>query len=196
MQRPLAHSSSATSNADANDTAHVTIQTGSTIIGTNMVDIEARHDNLADYANANSDCAAVFGSAYGTTATNIAGPSSNDSTQPDFTQVDAAAGATVKTPDLLVQALDSFTQKTTNSDDTSGGFIVGHYDNNSGNVAANRTIHWNADVVSLAAGANTVLMVDANGNVLPSSTITPTITSTQIIVPDIGGSIAPAPSLS
>ena len=41
--------------------------------------------------------------------------------------------------------------------------------------------------MSSAVGAmsNTTLIVNANGSIDPSSTITPTITSTQIIVPDI-----------
>ena len=44
-----------------------------------------------------------------------------------------------------------------------GGVFVGHYPSTSGHVTANRTIHWNADVVSLAE-PSPVLIVDANGN--------------------------------
>ena len=184
--KAFAADSTATAKADANDTAHVTILTGAKITGSNSVDIEARHDNLQDLATAVSRCDAAFGSATANTEVDLFGPSRYNSTQPDFSQVDAAAGATIKTPALTVKALATFIEAIQDPS-AGGGFIVGHHNNTSGHVTANRTIHWNADVVSLA-GPSPLLIVDANGTVDPSSTITPTISATQITVPDINDS--------
>ncbi|MGA2700304.1 MAG: hypothetical protein ABSH35_04325 [Isosphaeraceae bacterium] len=184
--KAFAADSTATAKADANDTAHVTILTGANITGTNSVDIEARHDNLQDLATAVSNCDAAFGSATANTEVDLFGPSRYDSTQPDFSQVDAAAGATIKTAALTVKALATFIEAIQDPS-AGGGFIVGHYNNTSGQVVANRTIHWNADVISLS-GPSPLLIVDANGTVDPSSTITPTISATQITVPNISNS--------
>jgi hypothetical protein len=104
----------------------------------------------------------------------------------DLSEVDGAAGATIVTPNLLVEALATFAAVQEN-DNSGGGFIVGHYNNYNGSTRANRTIHWNSNVVTPSPQEGTVLYVDANGKVEPSSNITPTITPTQIIVPNIGG---------
>ena len=105
----------------------------------------------------------------------------------DMSEVDAAAGATIVTPALSVQALATFAAVQEN-DDSSGGFIVGHYDDYDGIAAANRTIHWNSNVVSTGPQDANTLYINANGTVNKSlSTITPTFDGNEIIVPDIGG---------
>ncbi len=64
-----------------------------------------------------------------------------------MTQVDAEPGATIVTPNLTVKALVTF-MAASQIPIAYGGVIVGHYTHESGQVVANRTIHWNADVVS------------------------------------------------
>ncbi len=181
----FAADSSCASVADANATSHVSISSGATIAGSHYVNILDNTAINSDVADANAHCDAAFGSATSNTTTQIFGPSHYDASQPDMSQVDAAGGATIQSPYLLV-SVQGGADKVADNDYSGGGFIVGHYEDYTGNTWDNRTIHWNANVVSPAPAAGTVLMVDANGNVEPSSTITPTITPTQIIVPDIG----------
>jgi FG-GAP-like repeat/FG-GAP repeat len=185
----------ATSVADANDSSHVTIMTGATITGTNSVDIEALHDDLEVIAYAFSNCAAAFGQAFANTESTLVGPSSLDPSQPDMSQVDAEPGATITTPILRVKALATFAIEEL-APDAHGGFIVGHYNKRAGQVVANRTIQWNSDVVSGGGTATgPTLIVNADGSVNPSSNITPTVTATQIIVPNITNS-GPAGSIT
>ena len=176
----------ATSTANAQDTANVIIMTGATIAGSNSVDIEARHDNLFVTAVSFCDTSVAFGQAFANTSSLIVGPSWDDLSQPDMSQVDADPGATILTPNLKVKALVTFLAAS-QIPIAYGGGIVGHYTHQSGEVVANRTIHWNANVVS-GGGVSPLLIVDPNGSVDPASTITPTITGTQIIVPDISNS--------
>ncbi len=175
----------ATAAANAEDTSLVTIMPGATITGTNLVDIEARHDNLVVSSTANCDAKVAFGQAFATSTTNVVGPSWFNSSDPDVSEIIAAPGATIVTPNLQVSALVTFDEAVHDSH-AYGGFIVGHYNYEKGQILANRTIHWNANVVSGGGNADTTLIVNADGSVNPASNITPTITPTQIIVPDIG----------
>ncbi len=173
----------AASNAD--DTSLVTIMPGATITGTDFVDIEATHNDCIALSTAYCDTDVAAGQAFATAVTNVVGPSWFDATQPDVSEIVANPGATIVTPDLEVSALVDLSANYTST--AKGGFAVGHYAYLHGQVLANRTIDWNADVVSGGGVGNSVLIVDANGTVDPSSTITPTITPTQIIVPNITG---------
>ncbi len=173
-----------TATTDTDETSHVTIMPGATITGTTSVNIAALLNEPLAFSESDTDTRVAFGQGFATANTNVVGPSLADASQPDVTQIDAEPGATIVTPDLLVQALIS-TPFIGYGSDAYGGFIVGHYYYVHGQVVANRTIHWNADVVSGGGGAATTLIVNANGSIDPSSTITPTITATQIIVPDI-----------
>jgi hypothetical protein len=178
---------------DICDSAYVKIDRGVKIIGSHAVDIEARHDNVRnlDKAEAGLDALALgAGEADSYTHTFILGlnnPFNVDSTQPGYSQVDAAPTATIYTPDLTVKALATFDHvwKYQNT----YGFSWIHKDRwpDEGEVNATRHILWNADVVVSRAAVSPLLIVDANGHVDPSSTIKPDITPTQIIVPDIGG---------
>ena len=175
---------SATSVSDANDTAHVTILAGAMITGSNSVDIEARHDNLTASAPPPPPTAPPRSGRPLRTPKSISlAPRATTRLSPTCRRSMPRPAPTIRTQDLQVKALVTFVFAV-QFPNAEGGFIVGHYPSTSGNVTASRTIHWNSDVVSLA-GPSPVLIVDANGNVDPASTITPTITPTQIIVPDI-----------
>jgi hypothetical protein len=173
----------ATANAD--DTSLVTIMSGAMITGTDSVDIEARHDNSEVFSISSCNTDVGFGQAFSTATTNAVGPSWFNASQPDVSEVNAEAGATIVTPDLEVKALaDIFADYLSSA--TGGAFVV-HYAYLHGQILANRVIHWNSVVVSGGGGGNNLLIVNSNGSVDPSSTITPTITATQIIVPNING---------
>ncbi len=173
-----------TATTDTDETSHVIIMQGATITGTSSVNIAALLNDPFAFSESDTETDVAFGQGFATANTNVVGPSLTAPSQPDVTQIDAEPGATIVTPNLLVQSLINVPAIGYGSD-AYGGFIVGHYYYVHGQVVANRTIHWNADVVSGGGEANTTLIVNANGSVDPSSTITPTITSTQIIVPDI-----------
>ena len=173
-----------TATTDTDETSHVTIMPGAMITGTSSVNIAALLNEPLAFSESDTETNVAFGQGFATANTNVVGPSLSDPSQPDVTQIDAAPGATIVTPNLLVQALIN-TPFIGYGSDAYGGFIVGHYYYVHGQVVANRTIHWNADVASGGGDANTTLIVNANGSIDPSSTITPTITSTQIIVPAI-----------
>ena len=57
-----------------------------------------------------SDTNIAFGQGFATTDPNVVGPSFDDLSQPDMTQVDADPGATILTPNLLVQAVITWPQ--------------------------------------------------------------------------------------
>jgi hypothetical protein len=179
----------ATSATDSNDYARVSILTGAKIAGTNSVDIEARHDNVFLLANAQSGAHAFAGTANSFTFQDIFGPGGvNVTGDNNYSQVEAAHGATITTPNLTVKALalDPATHLTVCiENNTYGGFLVGHNDHIESALTATRGIQWNADVAS-ATAAPSLPIVNADGTVDPRSTIKkPTITATQIIVPDI-----------
>jgi hypothetical protein len=177
-----------TALTDVCDTAHVAIDRGAKITGSHSVDIEARHDNtsVVDSAQTRVRAAGRAGSA---TYTFILGPNNQynpGDTKPGFSEVDAAPTATIYTPNLTVKALATF-KHVWKYQDTSGATNDNDRWPAEPEVCATRLIRWNADVVSGAAAAPSRLIVNADGTVDPSSTIKPTITPTQIIVPNIGG---------
>jgi hypothetical protein len=147
---------SAAAYADANESSNVVIATGATITGTVMVEIDATNTNTVDIATPTTYLNAIGAkSSYG--ETKIFGPSQFNSGEPDLSEVDAAAGATITTPALLVQALATFT--TVQTSDMAFGVFGANSSHYLGTIQANRTIHWNANVVSLGSADETYLHV-------------------------------------
>jgi hypothetical protein len=184
-----------TALTDICDTAHVAIDRGAQISGSHSVDIEARHDNVSVLDSAQTRVRAA-GRAGSATYTFILGPNNpyNTNTQPGFSEVDAAPTATIYTPNLTVRALATF-KHVWKYQDTSGATNDNDRWPAEAEVCATRFIYWNADVVSGQVAAPSLLIVNANGSVDPSSTITPTMTPTQIIVPNLSGASGGAGSI-
>jgi hypothetical protein len=185
----------ATGLTDICDTSHVAIDRGAKVTGSHSVDIEARHDNVSVVDSAQTDVDAL-GASITATYTFILGlnnlynnpfdPNHNDP-RPGYSEVDAAPTATISTPNLTVKALATFKHVWKYQDSYGSGSIKNDKWPAEYEVSATRIIRWNADVVSASSAASPLLIVNADGAVDPSSTIKPTFTSTQIIVPNIGG---------
>jgi hypothetical protein len=178
----------ATALTDVCDTAHVTIDRSAQVSGSHSVDIEARHDNVSvvDSAQTRVRAAGRAGSATYTFILGQDNPYNLDATKSGFSEVDAAPTATIYTPNLTVKAIATFNH-VWKYQDTSGATNDNDRWPAEYEVCATRWILWNANVVSDTSQTQPLLIVDANGQVDPASTITPTITPTQIIVPDISG---------
>jgi hypothetical protein len=168
-----------TALTDICDTAHVKIDRGAKITGSQSVDIEARHDAVSILDSAQTILSVLTGGSSTYTYTFILGlnnpynnPNNLPSLLPGFSQVTAWPTATISTPNLTVRAMATFVHVWKYQNSQGGSFLF-RSDNwpREPEVCATRYIYWNANVASGGGAAAYLLKVNADGTVDPSSTI-------------------------